>query len=142
MSVFAQAASIATICLLILTAAEAALATVGAELPVQRDFRLSCSGCHGVDGRGPGMNAPGLSAQPPDLTTLSHRNGNVFPRDRLRRIIDGREMGKEHDNREMPIWGLVFKRDAEEGLGGAEVYDVTVQKRIDRLIDFIETLQR
>jgi hypothetical protein len=108
----------------------------------EADFRFSCSSCHGEDGRGEGSKTFGLSVAPPDLTTLRARNGGQFPRERLRRVIDGREEIKTHFEREMPVWGQLFKLDAEEGLGGAEGDDATVRARIDRLIDFIETLQK
>lgn len=117
-------------------------AVAKAEPSAEADFRMSCSSCHGEDGRGAGPKAFGLSIEPPDLTTLKARSGGVFPRERLRRIIDGREDIKLHVDREMPVWGELFKMDAEEGLGGAEGDNATVQKRIDSLIDFIESLQR
>jgi mono/diheme cytochrome c family protein len=113
-----------------------------AEPSGESDFRMSCSACHGEDGRGAGTKAFGLSVQPPDLTMLRRRNGGIFPRERLRRIIDGREDIALHGEREMPIWGQLFKLDAEEGLGGAEGEDATVQRRIEVLIDFIESLQK
>jgi Cytochrome C oxidase, cbb3-type, subunit III len=113
-----------------------------AEPSGESDFRMSCTTCHGEDGRGAGTKAFGLSGQPPDLTTLRRRNGGTFPRERLRRIIDGREDIALHSEREMPVWGQLFKFDAEEGLGGAEGDDATVQRRIEALIDFIESLQR
>ncbi|WP_162918347.1 c-type cytochrome [Taklimakanibacter deserti] len=112
-----------------------------AEPSPEADFRMSCSSCHGEDGRGGGGKAFGLSAEPPDLTTLSRRNGGVFPRERLRRIIDGREDIKVHGDREMPVWGQLFKLDAEEGLGGAEGDEAAIEQRIEALIDFIESLQ-
>jgi hypothetical protein len=103
---------------------------------------MYCADCHGEDGRGEGSKIFGLSRPPPDLTTLKARNGGVFPRDRLLRIIDGREDIKDHGDREMPVWGDWFKMEAEEGLGGAEGDEETIRKRINRLIDFLETLQR
>jgi hypothetical protein len=112
-----------------------------AEPSAEADFRMSCSSCHGEDGRGGGTKVFGLSAEPPDLTTLSRRNDGVFPRERLRRIIDGREDIKVHGDREMPVWGQLFKLDAEEGLGGAEGDETAVERRIEALIDFIESLQ-
>jgi hypothetical protein len=102
---------------------------------------MYCSGCHGENGRGDGAKAFGLSVKPPDLTRLKARNGGVFPRERLRRIIDGREDIKLHEDREMPVWGQWFKLEAEEGLGGAEGDNATVRKRIEGLIDFLESLQ-
>ena len=105
------------------------------------DFRLYCSNCHGDNGRGEGPKVFGLSGPPPDLTTLSARNAGVFPRERLHRIIDGREDIKDHGDREMPVWGELFKMEAAEGLGGAEGDEDTIQRRIKNLIDFLETLQ-
>jgi mono/diheme cytochrome c family protein len=113
-----------------------------AEPSGETDFRMSCSACHGEDARGGGAKAFGLSVEPPDLTTLKRRNGGVFPRERLRRIIDGREDIALHGEREMPVWGQLFKLDADEGLGGAEGDDAIVQRRIETLIDFIGSLQR
>jgi mono/diheme cytochrome c family protein len=43
--------------------------------------------------------------------------------------------------REMPVWGVWFKLEAAEELGGAEGDEGTVQRRIDNLLDYIETLQ-
>lgn len=107
----------------------------------EHDFRLYCSNCHGDSGRGDGPKTFGLSGPAPDLTRLSERNGGVFPRERLQAIIDGREILKNHGDREMPVWGLWFKMEAEEDLGGAEGDEGTVQRRITSLIDFLETLQ-
>lgn len=107
----------------------------------ERDFRLYCSNCHGESGRGDGPKTFGLSGPAPDLTGLSERNGGVFPRERLQAIIDGREVLKSHGDREMPVWGIWFKMEAEEDLGGAEGDEGTVQRRITGLIDYLETLQ-
>src|SRR5262245_15898825 len=97
-----------------------------ADPSAEADFRMSCSACHGDDGRGEGAKAFGLTTEPPDLTLLRRRNGGILPRERLRRIIDGREDIKIHGDREMPVWGQLFKSDAEEGLGGAEADDASV----------------
>jgi mono/diheme cytochrome c family protein len=107
----------------------------------EHDFRLYCSDCHGEGGHGDGPKTFGLSGPAPDLTRLSERNGGVFPRERLQAIIDGREILKNHGDREMPVWGTWFKMEAEEDLGGAEGDEGTVQRRITALIDFLETLQ-
>lgn len=104
-------------------------------------FGLYCANCHGESGRGDGPKTFGLSVPPPDLTRLSERNGGVFPRERLEAIIDGREQLRTHGEREMPVWGLWFKMEAEENLGGAEGDEGTVQRRITGLIDYLETMQ-
>ncbi len=113
----------------------------GADGSGEHAFQLYCSSCHGDGGRGDGPMALNLTVPPPDLTKLSKRNGGGFPRERLRAIIDGRETLKNHGDREMPVWGIWFKMEAEDDLGGAEGDEGTVQRRIAALIDFLETLQ-
>lgn len=108
----------------------------------EHDFLMYCSNCHGDNGRGEGPKVFGLSKPPPDLTKLSARNGGSFPKERLNRIIDGREDIKDHSEREMPVWGQWFKMEAGEDLGGAEGDEGTVQRRIGNLIDFLKTIQR
>lgn len=39
-----------------------------------------------------------------DVTTYAARNGGVCPSERLRRIIDGRDV-PAHGEPEMPVWG-------------------------------------
>lgn len=141
MVIFAHGKGAVILSFLVLSYVYGPTAVIGAEPSAEADFRFSCAGCHGEDGRGGGSKAFGLSAAPPDLTTLNARNGGVFPRERLRRVIDGREDIKVHVDREMPVWGQIFSLDAEEGLDDVEGDSTTVRKRIDRLIDFIETLQ-
>jgi hypothetical protein len=41
----------------------------------------------------------------------------------------------------MPVWGVWFKQEAGDGLGGAEGDDGTVARRVANLIDYIATLQ-
>jgi mono/diheme cytochrome c family protein len=113
-----------------------------AGITAERNFHLYCANCHGEDGRGEGPKVFGLSKPPPDLTTLKARNGGAFPKERLHRIIDGREDIRVHGEREMPVWGQWFKKEAEDGLGGAEGDEGTVKRRIENLIDFLETMQR
>ena len=43
------------------------------------------------------------------LASFAVRNGGVFPSERVRRIIDGRDVAA-HGNFEMPVWGDAFKR--------------------------------
>lgn len=114
----------------------------GEQPSAEADFRSSCSACHGEDGTGAGAKSFGLSVEPPDLTTLTLRNDGIFPRERLRQIIDGREDIKSHADREMPVWGQIFGMDAEEELDGSAGVSAAVRDRIERLIDYIEALQR
>jgi hypothetical protein len=63
------------------------------------------------------------------------RNGGVFPAEAVRAYIDGRESPAAHGDRQMPIWGDVF-RGAEQGTA-----ERTVRRRIDALVKLVETLQ-
>jgi len=68
-------------------------------------YRAHCASCHGVAGKGDGPVAPALNTQLPDLSTITQRNGGVFPVARVRKIISGDELIPGHGSREMPIWG-------------------------------------
>lgn len=104
-------------------------------------FALYCAPCHGEDGRGNGPLAFGVSRPPPDLTTLTIRNGGIFPRDRLARLIDGREEIEAHTEREMPAWGEWFRLEGKEGLGGP-VDEQEIRRRIESLLDLLESMQQ
>ena len=112
-----------------------------AEVSAEADFRMYCAECHGEDGRGDGPKSFGLSAPSPNLTKLKARNGGEFPRELLARVIDGREDIALHGGREMPVWGQWFKMEAAEDLGGTEGDDESIKRRVNNLIDFIESLQ-
>jgi len=106
----------------------------------EADFNMYCASCHGEDGKGDGPKAFGLSAPLPDLTTLTKRYG-AFPRERLEKLIDGREPLAGHMDREMPVWGVWFKEEAAAELGGAEGDEASVARRVANLIGYIEGLQ-
>ena len=55
-------------------------------------FRDYCAACHGSGGRGDGALSGQLRRMPPDLTKFTTRNGGVFPSERVRSIIDGRDV--------------------------------------------------
>ncbi|MDO9165615.1 MAG: cytochrome c [Rhodoferax sp.] len=82
----------------------------------KQEFESSCASCHGVSGKGDGALFPYLVKPPSDLTTLSRRNGGVFPSKRVWDTIDGTvaaEIGA-HGTREMPIWGQVYQDRAQQ----------------------------
>lgn len=106
----------------------------------EADFNMYCASCHGEDGKGDGPKAFGISRPVPDLTTLTQRYGE-FPRDRLARLIDGRDPVEGHVDREMPVWGVWFKEEAAAELGGAEGDEGSVARRLENLIGHIESLQ-
>jgi hypothetical protein len=73
-----------------------------------------------------------LRRVPPSLTTFSMRNGGLFPAERLRRVIDGTGV-PSHGDRDMPVWGAVFKR-APGGGGDAEA-------RIAAVVQYLQEIQ-
>jgi mono/diheme cytochrome c family protein len=97
-------------------------------------FRTYCASCHGTDGRGAGPMADHLRRLPPNLTSFAIRNGGVFPGERVRRIIDGRDI-PAHGSFEMPVWGDAFRR-TREGLSEA-----AAAARIEAIVRHLETIQ-
>ena len=94
-------------------------------------FRTYCATCHGSAGRGDGALADQLRRMPPDLTRFTARNGGVFPRERVYRIVDGRDV-PSHGDREMPVWGDAF-RPSRTGH--------TAKERIDAIVTYLEGIQ-
>ena len=111
----------------------------------KREYQNSCVLCHGADGKGNGSVVELLKKKPSDLTTLSKRNGGVFPFDRVYAMIDGREMVLGHGDREMPAWGNRYSSDTTNA---AEYYvdvpydmEMYARSRILALIDYLNRLQ-
>ena len=112
-----------------LQAPAAAAADLGARL-----FATHCATCHGSNAKGNGPLAASLRHAPPDLTKYTSRNGGVFPAERVRRIIDGRDVAS-HGDREMPVWGNAFKTTRD----GASAADA--KGRIDAIVRYLEMIQ-
>lgn len=75
-----------------------------------------------------------LRPAPPDLTQFTRRNGGTFPRERVYRIIDGRDVSV-HGSGDMPVWGDVFKT-----LPGGSSPNA-VKARIDAIVKYLEGIQ-
>lgn len=96
------------------------------------NFDFYCSGCHGMDARGDGPLAAGMSPHPPNLTLLARANGGAFPRDRITSSIrHGASQG--HPTADMPNWWSVFT--------GLDPSDARAIHRIDNVVEYIESLQ-
>ena len=100
-------------------------------------YRQFCASCHGRTGEGDGPVAPFFKLLPPDLTHISQRSRGEFPAERIRRIIDGREVVSPHGAREMPVWGLLFAGAADDA-AGKPVADAA----ITRLVEHLRSLQK
>ena len=104
----------------------------------EETFDRFCASCHGSSGQGDGPVAAGLPITVPDLTTLRKRQGDRFPEDTLRKIIDGRNIVIYHGTRYMPVWGYEFW--IEEGAN--EEAEERVAIIIRNLIEYIESIQK
>ena len=111
----------------------------------KREFVNKCAICHGQGAKGDGGVTEWLKVAPTDLTTLSKKNGGVFPYDRVYQVIDGREVVKGHGTRDMPIWGRDYLK---EGVAAAEYYidvpysmEMYSRNRIMALIDYLNRVQ-
>jgi mono/diheme cytochrome c family protein len=107
------------------------LPSTGAHDEGSRLFRTYCATCHGATGRGNGPLADQLRRMPPDLTQFTRRNGGTFPGERVHRIVDGRDV-PSHGDREMPVWGDIFK------LGSSSA---AVKARIDAIVRYLAGIQ-
>ena len=79
-------------------------------------FRTYCASCHGTSARGDGPLADSMRRRPPNLTEILTRNKGVFPKEKVYRIIDGRERVPGHGGPDMPVWGdalLEIRRQPE-----------------------------
>jgi len=106
-------------------------ATTGVNDAGSQLFRTYCASCHGVSGRGNGPLADQLRRTPPDLTQFTRRNGGLFPSERVYRIVDGRDVAS-HGDREMPVWGDIFKAGASAA---------AVKARIDAIVRYLAGIQ-
>lgn len=113
-----------------------AVAAGAAERPDgARLFMNHCAACHGADAEGGGPVAAAMQTTVPNLRTLAQRNGGTFPTDSVTAYIDGREIKAAHGDRQMPIWGEVF-RGPEQGTAQR-----TIRERIAALVLFLKGIQ-
>ena len=112
---------------------------LGAAVDPGKDMYVQyCSACHGRDGRGGGTVSGFFKVKVPDLTMLRKANKGVYPADLVILAIDGRRTIRGHGDPQMPVWGKIFSREANDPKT-TEV--VTLQK--EKLIaDYVATLQR
>jgi len=108
----------------------------------KQEYESNCVACHGPVGKGDGYFAQYLKLPLPDLTTISRRNGGVFPADRMIEVIDGRQALKGHGPRNMPIWGTTYTERAGAYSGGNAFHsEQFVRARILALVDYLYQLQ-
>lgn len=129
----------ATAAALLALAASAATAQDYSGFTGAQLFARFCASCHGAQGRGDGPVAPALKVEAPDLTRLVKRQGDPFPVEQVRRIVDGREVLAAHGARRMPVWGYEFATaTASEPEAGSEM----AAQVVGRIVEHLKTLQR
>jgi mono/diheme cytochrome c family protein len=128
---------------LVIAGAFSAQSTITAQEPEGRtslaragasNFTQYCVACHGTDAKGTGTLAATLNPKPANLTLLTSRNNGTYPREMVFQVIDGSKKVKGHGGGEMPAWGEAFR--ASTGANDAEA-----KRRIESLVDYLETLQ-
>ena len=102
------------------------------------DYDSHCAACHGSNGAGEGPYARLLTVTIPNLTTLSKRNGGVFPYSQVYESIDGRLALPAHGKRDMPIWGQEFSYKKRTLNPNPEAF---VRAKINALVLYIHRLQ-
>lgn len=105
----------------------------------QLEFREFCQQCHGPQGLGDGPTAAVLTKKPANLTVLTRNNGGVFPTQNVRDYITGDKFVLAHGTREMPLWGLQFRR--RRSSAGPEASEADIDAKINRLVEYIRSLQ-
>lgn len=95
-----------------------------------------CAVCHGAGGKGDGPAAAALTMMPTNLTRLAKQEGGKFPFEAVRRYIQGADEVTAHGNREMPIWGQVFR-----SMGSVDTARSQAELRTHNLVKYIESIQ-
>ena len=98
-------------------------------------FKFYCATCHGRDAKGGGPVTVALKSLPPDLTTITARNGGVFPKAAVEGFVTnaGAGLAPAHGTADMPVWGPIFQ--------SLDPSDSRVKVRIANLVAFIESIQ-
>jgi mono/diheme cytochrome c family protein len=121
-------------------------ATASAQEPASENVDIGkfeyvgrCATCHGSNGTGDGPLSNLLKKTVPDLTTLSKRNGGVFPFMRVYETIDGRREIEAHGPRDMPIWGNEYRTGSYVTRGYSP--ESFIRAKILALTEYIYRLQ-
>ena len=128
-------AGVVMLCASIVWAAQRGEPTSGDTIESGRETVIfHCAPCHGRDGRGDGPIVAALKMRPPDLTTMSRRNGGKFRRADVASFVTGeRRFPAAHGSNDMPVWGPLFRQ--------MNPFDSRIDIRLNRLIDHLESIQ-
>jgi len=102
-------------------------------------FQANCAICHGATGAGDGVLANGLSPAPANLTLISARNNDHFPRARVLSAIDGYTR-MQSAGQNMPEFGLLLLGDSVPVDVGDGVLTPT-PRPLAALLAYLESIQ-
>jgi mono/diheme cytochrome c family protein len=100
-------------------------------------YQERCASCHGADAKGNGPVAQVLKVAPPDLTSISKRNGGTFPAARIVKIISFGDNMAAHGTRMMPVWGTIFSYEG----GGGRRGGLYSRRAVVELKRYLEAIQ-
>jgi hypothetical protein len=108
-----------------------------AEIDSGKQFYLRyCSSCHGQEGHGNGPVSRYLTVKVPDLTLIKRKNNGIYPLDKVMAAIDGRRDVRAHGDRQMPVWGEIFRVEKEKYPERTGLLKATI------IADYVATLQK
>lgn len=105
------------------------------------EYQNSCASCHGQDAKGLDVMSDVLVKRPADLTIIARLNGGEFPYNEVVATIDGRFLVAAHRDRDMPIWGDLFREESNKPFGAKDGNWAT-EARVFALADYIRSLQK
>lgn len=114
-----------------------------AEMPQAADgralFMSYCASCHGADAKGDGEMARSMSKPPKNLTLISVRHGDSFPRAKVMSIIDGYARS-DMSGPGMPEFGELLQGDLIPVDTGDGKMTPTPRKLV-ALMEYLESIQ-
>ena len=121
------------------------LATACAPITSQEDgeklYAEFCASCHGASGRGDGPDAASIGKRPADLTTISKRNGGVFPMAYVISTIDGYTRAKE-GNLTMPEFGVMMEDQPTVMVDTGDGIQTPVPEPLFAVADYLRSIQQ
>ncbi|WP_146590002.1 c-type cytochrome [Puniceibacterium confluentis] len=103
-------------------------------------FQQNCSVCHGADARGDGPMARAMVKAPKDLTLISVRHRDRFPRAKVMSTIDGYARSTRLDGPGMPEFGGLLQGDLVPYDSGDGKMTPTPRKLV-ALAEYLESIQ-
>jgi mono/diheme cytochrome c family protein len=102
----------------------------------KRSYLQYCSSCHGQQGLGNGPVSRYLNVNVPDLSLLKKNNRGNYPMDYVVASIDGRRDVRGHGERQMPVWGEIFRIEQERHAEQSSL------QKAQLIAEYVATLQK